>query len=92
MQKNRKGAFWQDRFHATAMESNRYFGSKSFVENMKEAPWYRATGGKIICVNDTFELRQGQTSYGETSDLDSGNTFLWDQQPPPLIGQFLHEN
>ena len=77
------------------MESNRYFGSNSFVENMKEAPGYRATGGKIICVNDSFELRQGQTSYGETSDLDSGNTFLWDQsidwlriyrQPPPLIG------
>ena len=76
-------------------------GSKSFVEKMKEALGYRATGRKIICANDTFELREGQTSYGEASDLDSGNTFLWDQpidwlriyrQPPPLIGQFLHEN
>ena len=47
---------------------------------------------KIICANDTFERREGQTSYGETSDLDSGNTFLWDQQPPRLIGKFLHEN
>jgi hypothetical protein len=67
-------------------------GSKSFVEKMKKALGYRATGRKIICANDTFELREGQTSYGEASDLDSGNTFLWDQQPPPLIDQFLHEN
>ena len=75
-------------------------GSKSFVEKMKEALGYRATGRKIIYANDTFELREGQTSYGESSDLDSGNTFLWDQpidrlriyRPPPLIGQFLHEN
>jgi hypothetical protein len=56
---------------------------------MKEALGYRATGRKIICANDTFELREGQTSYGEASALDSGNTFLWDQQPPPLIGQFF---
>ena len=67
-------------------------GSKSFVEKMKKALGFRVTGRKIICANDTFELREGQTSYGEASDLYSGNTFLWDQQPPPLIGQFLHEN
>jgi hypothetical protein len=67
------------------VENNRYFGSKSFVEKMKEALGYRATGRKIICANDIFELREGQTSYGEASDLDSGNTFLWDQQPSPLI-------
>ena len=67
-------------------------GSKSFVEKMKEVLGFRATGRKIICANDSFELREGQTSYGEASDLDSGNTFLWYQQPPPLISQFLHEN
>jgi len=179
VRKNRKGAFWEDRYHATAVESNRYLrqcityidmnmvragvvkhpsewefcgyneiqnprkrkgiidfdrltdllgfgkydelkdahnkwadsvmqtdnsgkenkwtqsiavGSKSFVEKMKEALGFRATGRKIICADDTFELREGQTSYGEASDLDSGNTFLWDQKQPPLIGQFLHEN
>jgi hypothetical protein len=43
---------------------------------MKEALGYRATGRKIICANDTFELGEGQTSYGEANDLDSGNTFL----------------
>jgi hypothetical protein len=46
---------------------------------MKEALGFRATGRKIICANDTFELREGQTSYGGASDLDSGNTFLWGQ-------------
>ena len=54
VRKNRKGAFWQDRYHATAVENNRYFGSKSFVEKMKEALGYRATGRKIICANDTL--------------------------------------
>ncbi len=179
VRKNRKGAFWEDRYHATAVESNRYLrqcityidinmvragvvkhpsewefcgyneirnprkrkriidfdrlmdllgfgnydelkdahckwadsamqtdnsgkedkwtqsiavGSRSFVEKMKEALGFRASGRKIICAADTFELREGQTPYGEASDLDSGNTFLWDQQQPPLIGQFLHEN
>ncbi len=29
-------------------------GSKSFVEKMKEALGYRATGRKIICANDTL--------------------------------------
>jgi putative transposase len=26
VRKNRKGAFWEDRYHATAVESNRYLG------------------------------------------------------------------
>ncbi len=90
--KNRKGAFWQDRYHATAVESNRYFGSKAFVEKMKESLGFRATGRKIICDEDTFELREGQTPYGKANDLNSRNTFLWSQQPPSLIGQFLLEN
>jgi len=178
VRKNRKGAFWEDRYHATAVGSNRYLrqcityidtnmvragvvnhpsewefcgyneiqnprkrkgiidfdrltdllgfshydelrdahfkwadsmtqtdksgkenkwtqsiavGSKSFVGRMKEALGYRAAGRKIIGDDDTFELREGQRSYSKAGDLDSGNRFLWDQQPPPLIGQFLHE-
>jgi hypothetical protein len=59
---------------------------------MKETLGFRATGRKIICADDTFELREGQTPYGEASDLDSRNTFLWDQPPPSLAGQFLHKN
>jgi hypothetical protein len=76
-------------------------GSKTFIEKMKEALGFRATGRKIICADDTFELREVLTPYGKASNPDSGNTFLWNQpidwlriyrQPPSLIGQFLHEN
>jgi hypothetical protein len=68
---------------------------------MKEALGFRATGRKIICADDTFELREALPPYGKANNLDSGNTFLWDQPidwlriyrpPPSLIGQFLHEN
>jgi hypothetical protein len=68
---------------------------------MKEALGFRTTGRKIICADDTFELREVLTPYGKAKSLDSGNTFLWNQpidrlriyrQPPSLIGQFLHEN
>ena len=33
-------------------------GSKTFIKKMKEALGFRATGRKIICVDDTFELRE----------------------------------
>jgi hypothetical protein len=68
---------------------------------MKEALGFRATGKKIICADDTFELREVLTPYGKANYLDSENTFLWNQpidwlriyrQPPSLIGQFLHDN
>jgi hypothetical protein len=59
---------------------------------MKEALGFRAKGRKIICADDTVELRDGLTPYGKASNLDSGNTFSWNQQPPSLLGQFLHEN
>jgi putative transposase len=66
-------------------------GSKTFIEKMKEALGFRATGRKIIYADDTFELREALTSYGKANILDSGNTCLWDQRPPSLISQFLHE-
>ncbi len=67
-------------------------GSKTFIEKMKEALGFRAKGRKIVCANDTYELRELLTPYGKANNLDSGNTFLWDQQPPSLIDQFSHEN
>ena len=67
-------------------------GSKTFIEKMKAALGFRAKGRKIICADDTFELRDVLTPYGKASNLDSGNTFLWNQQPPSLLGQFLYEN
>ena len=67
-------------------------GSKTYIEKMKEALGYRATGRKIISADDTFELRETITPFGNADNLDSGNTFLWNQQPPSVIGQFLYEN
>ena len=63
-------------------------GSKSFVEKMKESLGFRAVGRRVICADDTFELREGQTSYGQASDLE-GSTFLWDQPPSPLNDSFF---
>jgi len=53
-------------------------GSKTFIEKIKETLGYRAKGRKIISTDDTFELREGQTSYGDANKLNSGNTFIWD--------------
>ncbi len=54
-------------------------GSKTFIEKMKEALGFRAKGRKIICADDSFELREMLTPYGKANSQDSGNTFLWDQ-------------
>ena len=164
VRKDRKGAFWQDRYHATAVEKNRYLrqcityidmnmvragvvehpkqwefcgyneiqnpkkrkgiidfdrlmgllgfenyddlksahykwvegeiesnnydkedrwtqsiavGSRPFVEKMKVGLGFRAKGRKIICADDTFELREVIPAFGKTIEPDSGNTFLW---------------
>jgi hypothetical protein len=67
---------------------------------MKEALGYRARGRKIICSDDTYELREVITSFGNADNLDSENTFLWNhpidrlriyRPPATLIGQFLHK-
>ncbi len=54
-------------------------GSKTFIETMKEALGFRAKGRKIICADDTFELRETITPYGKANDQNSGNTYLWNQ-------------
>ena len=164
IRKNRKGAFWEDRYHATAVDSNRYLrqcltyidmnmvragvvehpaewefcgyneiqsprkrkgiidfnrltellgfethadlkdahfkwvesrlqadsrkteskwtqsiavGSKTFIEKIKEALGFRARGRKITGTDDTFELREGQVSYGAAIKVDFGNTLPW---------------
>ena len=50
---------------------------------------------RTICLRrrwSAFELREVITPYGKANNLDSGNTFLWNQQPPALNEEFLHEN
>ena len=166
VRKNRKGAFWEDRYHATAVEENAYLrkcityidlnmvragvvehpaqwefcgynemqnpkkrkgiidfdrlmgllgfenyddlkealykwvdsevqtnksdkedkwtqsiavGSKTFIETMKKGLGYRAKGRKIIGAEDTFELREAVAPFGNADNLDSGNTYLWNQ-------------
>jgi hypothetical protein len=59
---------------------------------MKGFLGFRAKGRKIICADDTFELREMPTPYGKAKNQDSGNTYFWDQQSPSLISQFLREN
>ncbi|MDD2389994.1 MAG: transposase [Desulfobacterales bacterium] len=175
IRKSRKGAFWEDRYHATAVESNRYLrqcityidmnmvragvvdhpkqwefcgyneiqnprkrkgiidfdrlmnllafenhddlkaahcnwvesalqadnkgkenkwtqsiavGSKTFINSIKQTLGFRAKGRNIVCADDTFELREALAPYGKATNPDSGNRFLWDQQPPSLISQF----
>jgi hypothetical protein len=47
------------------------------IAKIKEALGFRAKGRKITSSDDTFELREGQVSYGAADKLDSGNIFLW---------------
>jgi hypothetical protein len=46
---------------------------------MKESLGFRAAGRNVIYGDDTFELREAITPYGKANNLDSGNTFIWDQ-------------
>jgi len=46
---------------------------------MKEAPGFKATGKKIICADDIFELREVITPFGDVENLDSENIYLWNQ-------------
>jgi putative transposase len=164
IRKNRKGAYWHDRYHATAVENNRYLsqcicyidmnmvragvvkhprewevcgyneiqnprmrkgiidferltkllgfetyeqlkaahlkwvdsaiqdenkgrqhrwtqsiavGSQAFIEKMKERLGFKAIGRKIRHADESFELRESLSQYGAASDLESGNTYLW---------------
>jgi hypothetical protein len=54
-------------------------GRKTFIKKMKEALGSRAKGRKIICADDTFELREALTPYGKANNPNLRNIFLWDQ-------------
>lgn len=56
-------------------------GSKTVIEKVKGTLGFRAKGRKIICADDTFELREVLTPFGKSDHPDSGNTFLWGQKP-----------
>jgi putative transposase len=54
-------------------------GSKTFIEKMKGTLGHRARGRKIICADDTFELREAITPFGNADNLEFENTYLWNQ-------------
>ena len=54
-------------------------GSKTFIEKMKGSLGYRAKGRKIICADDSFELREGITPFGNADRLDSEDTYFWNK-------------
>ena len=54
-------------------------GSKTFIEKMKGALGYRANGRKIVGADDTFELREVVAPFANADNLDSENTYFWNQ-------------
>jgi len=45
-----------------------------FTEKMKGGLGSRKRGRKVICADDTFELRELRTPFSNAENLDSGNT------------------
>ena len=52
-------------------------GDKSFMEQIKERLEFRAKGRKIYERDDEYQLREGQTVYGDWPDSEYENTFAW---------------
>jgi len=44
--KKRKGAFWEDRYHATAVESDDHLAQCMVYIDMKEVVWFVKTGNR----------------------------------------------
>jgi putative transposase len=53
-------------------------GGKLFIEQIRAALGFKARGRKLIGSDETFQLRENQTSYGRFNDLGADNVFLWD--------------
>ena len=58
-------------------------GDKSFVNNVKERLGFRSKGRKITIEEDDYQLRDGQTGYGNTGHFNSENSFYWDPDHKP---------
>ena len=80
--KGRKGAFWEDRYHATAVETDRHL-LQGFVEKTRQELGIRATGRKVVEAGPSYQLREPQVSnlanFGlENDDIGAENTYFWD--------------
>jgi putative transposase len=58
-------------------------GDKSFVKKVKERLGFRSKGRKIIKEENDYQLRDGQTGYGNTGHINSENSFYWDTDRKP---------
>jgi hypothetical protein len=61
------------------MDTKHCCRQKTYIEKMKKALGYRAKGRKITSADDTFELREAVALFRNADNLDSGNTYLWNQ-------------
>ena len=52
-------------------------GDKSFLEQIRERLGIRAKGRMIRGSEDEYQLREGQTNYGDWQNSDNENTFDW---------------
>ena len=58
------------------------------LRKMKEVLGFKAKGRKTLRSAGIFELREAATLYATTRDLDSGDTFSWDQHHDPKSASF----
>ena len=87
--KDRKGAYWEDRYHATAVESGDHLarcmvyidtnmvragvGSKSFIENVKACLGFRAKERDVIEGGEGYQLRESPTYYKSLFEAEKDN-------------------
>jgi len=77
--KNRRGAYWEDRYHATAVEK----GNHLVVVNTLEKLGIKAKGREAVETEGSFQLKEPVISYKpvfahENTDLRPKNTYFLD--------------
>ena len=92
--KHRKGAFWEDRYHATAVESGKHLarcmsyidlniGDSNFVKDVIDKLGARAMYREIAEDNRSTVLREPKIPYSASFDPKIGtvspeNSYYWD--------------
>jgi REP element-mobilizing transposase RayT len=56
-------------------------GDKWFLEQIKDTLGIRAIGRKIHGTKDEYQLREGQTDFGDWQDFANSNSFDWNLTP-----------
>ena len=58
------------------------------MERIKGTLGYRANRRKFVGAEDTFELREVITPFGNADNLNSGNTYLGNREPEFVIDHY----